>query len=83
MKDVSDKEIALFKSLGYENLLFILDKDPVGLYKMAAEKCFIEDRRGAAVDSLRRCMEALSKHNPYRLTPEFEELIQLGEPYKG
>jgi hypothetical protein len=39
--------------------------------------CFLENKSGPAVDSIRRCLIALKKSNPYRLTEEYENLITI------
>jgi len=46
---------------------------------MCAEKAFIDNIQDEESDSLRRVMFALSKHSPYRLTPEFEALISFSD----
>lgn len=39
--------------------------------------CFVENKTGKAVDSLRRCIQALKKGTCLRLTKEFDALIEL------
>ena len=76
----SEKEQQLFTSLGYEDLMDVVDIPPT-LYNMAAMACFIENRTGKPVDSLRRCLRAIqgsySEELIFRLTPEFDRLIDL------
>lgn len=72
----SQKEQDLFRSLGYENLMSIIDIPP-NLYSIAAIECFVSDLSGKSVDSLRRCLKAIHNLHPYRLTDEFDSLIEL------
>jgi hypothetical protein len=72
----SDKEVLLFKEFQLDHLLSHVA--PVTLYHMAMEKAFITDLRGSAVDSLRRCLIAIKDCGAYRMTPEFDALIDIG-----
>lgn len=72
----SQKEQDLFISLGFENLLDVIDVPP-SLYEIVAIDCFSKNLTGKSVDSLRRCVTALNVCNPYRMTDEFDALIQL------
>ena len=80
MNNLSEKERELFHALDMENYLKLYDEghwiEPT-LYRQASLKCFTHNITGNAVDSLRRCYIALEKCNPYRLTPEWDNLIQL------
>lgn len=76
LKELSNKEIQMFKMLGLERLLSKLD-DPVTLYRLAVENTFCNNLQGPAVDSLRRCYTAIRKCSVYRCTPEWEALIKL------
>lgn len=40
---------------------------------------FLENKTGPAVDSLRRCVAAVKKRSPYRMTPEYDALIVLDD----
>ncbi len=40
---------------------------------------FLENKQGPEVDSLRRCVKALKNSELYRMTPEYDALIQLTE----
>lgn len=71
----SEKEQAMFKDLGFEDLLIHLT--PPVLYKLAIEDAFLKNKTGPVVESLRRTGTALKNCNPYRGTPEFDALIQL------
>ena len=60
----------------------IIDNDAVDLpvvsvLEMIALDCFVKNTTGKAADSLRRCVDANKNGDPYRNTPEYEELIQL------
>jgi len=79
MESWSDKEVAMLQALGAGHLLERFTEDPLLVYRFAMEKAFIEDTRGPAADSLRRCMRALSRCTAYRLTPEWDALIHLEE----
>lgn len=72
----SKKEILLFQQLGYEDLL---TQEPVVLYRMVALNLFKENSytKEFLVESVRRCLDAIDNGTPYRLTPEFDELILL------
>lgn len=69
----SEKEVALFKTLGFENLLH---SEPYVLYQMAALYVFMENKTGNSVESVRRCLRAMQNGSPYRLTKEFDDLIE-------
>ena len=47
------------------------------LYKMAGEKAFLEKMDGPEVESVRRCLIALSKGTCYRGTQEWDDMIQF------
>jgi hypothetical protein len=74
--DYSEKELLMLRSLGISNMLFeklsILDT-----YKAAIEHVFLYKKTGAAVDSLRRCWQAICICSFPRNTEEFDKLIQL------
>ena len=72
----SQKEQELFTALGYEDLL---TQEPVVLYRMVALNLFKENSytKEFLVESVRRCLDAIDNGTPYRLTPEFDELILL------
>lgn len=52
---------------------------PPDILKMVAMDSFLEKKEGKAVDSLRRCIKAIQRCDPYRMTPEYEALIDLKE----
>jgi hypothetical protein len=65
----------MFTALGKDKLLQDFREDPVGLYNIAAREMSIEGRTGPAVSSLRRCLGAIYKCKPFRMTEEFDDLI--------
>ncbi len=72
---VSQTEHALFIALGMDSLLGHI---PIcSVYSIAMEDMFIANSTGPAVESLRRCCKALRDGSVWRLTPEWDELIQL------
>jgi hypothetical protein len=71
----SERERALFKALGFDHNLEMFN--PPSLYKMIAVKCFADNSQGPEVDSLRRCVSAIENCSPYRMTFEFDSLINL------
>lgn len=72
----SQREQELFIALGYEDLL---TQEPAVLYRMVALNLFKEDcyTKGFLVESIRRCLNAIDNGTPYRLTEEFDDLIEL------
>lgn len=76
----SDQEIRMFKDLSWGYLFegtFVDNPVEVWpMYRMAAEKAFIENTQGPAVEALRKGIRAMTECKPYRRTPEFEELIK-------
>ena len=75
-ENYSEGEFKLLNSLGFGNLIKQIENTP-SVYRIAVEKCFIEDLKGPNVEALRRAYKAINKCNPYRMTPEFEELIKF------
>jgi hypothetical protein len=74
--EFSDKERDLFVFFGLSNLIDYIE--PVTLYQMCVEKAFLDDIQGPYVDSLRRCYKALRNCSVYRMTQEWDEMIQTG-----
>ena len=70
----SEKELKLIEQLGYMDLPSV---EPITLYRIMAMNLFKENKTGVLVDSVRRCLDAIDNGTPYRLTPEFDELILL------
>lgn len=80
--DYSEKELEMIKCLSPHWYRIIeddvlIDCTPVRLYEIIAIKCFLGSVESPAVESLRRCLEAINNCKPYRMTPEFDELIRL------
>jgi hypothetical protein len=73
----SDSEKKVFTKLGYSNLLDYVQ--PVVLYRMAIEICFLDNLSGPVVDALRRGGNALLRNRPniYRMTEEFNKLVEF------
>jgi len=85
-KQYSDKELQLFEYFGFGKLL-VNDGDeriaaPV-IYRMLVEKAFADNMQGPEVESLRRCFNALQQCSPYRLTEEWDALIEFQQCPKG
>jgi hypothetical protein len=74
----STKEVALFEALGFNDLLEA-SVEPVTLYEIAAREAFLKGAEGKEVQSLRRCLRAIQEGSPYRMTQEFDSLIELSE----
>ena len=72
----SQKEQIMFTNLGFGHLLDVISCPP-NLYEIVAKVCFYEDRKGKDVESLRRCVRAVENCNPYRMTEEFDALIDV------
>jgi hypothetical protein len=68
----SKKEVELFTKLGYSNYLYV---EPVVLYNIIAMDCFLSNKSGQDVDSIRNCIKAMQKECPKRLSKEFDNLI--------
>mgnify|MGYP001335375211 CR=1 FL=1 len=72
----SEAEIRMFKALGFNYLLFCQYAPPL-LYEIVMKCCFIANMEGDDVDALRRGCKALVDGNPYRLTKEFDSLLEF------
>lgn len=77
----SEKEVAMFQALGYEDAVIehFGQGNPIDLYRIASMDAFINNLDFPAVDSLRRCMQAITNVSMYRRTPAFEGMINLYE----
>lgn len=77
MYDYSEKELKLFEFFGVSHLL----KSSVSLapvvYRAMVEKAFMDDIKGPEVESLRRCYNALMKCTVYRMTKDWDALIEF------
>lgn len=74
MDNLSKKEQFMFAQLGFGHLMHILTE--TALYRMAVEEHFIKNTQNKYADSLRRCYKAIQSCSPYRLTKEFDDLIE-------
>ncbi len=77
--DFSPNEIKLFTKLGLEKFLEIYKDTPIAIYDLAVYVAFIKNSQGNDIDALRRGFNAIQNCNPYRMTPEFEKLIEFSE----
>lgn len=75
--DYSEKEIEMFNALGLSDKIKFFAENPVQLYNLAVERCFVNNLTGVNVESLRRCVIALNKCKVYRGTQEWDDLIEL------
>ena len=75
--EYSQKEIDLFKYFGYYDLIRDTNISAPVIYRMMIEKAFLEDMKGKPVESLRRCQKALNSCSVYRLTPEWDAMIEM------
>lgn len=74
MIEYSEKEKALIDSFGFSHM--IAYDYPYALYRIIAEDCFINNKTGKNVESLRRILSALRNCTVYRMTKEFDDLIE-------
>jgi hypothetical protein len=77
----SAKELEMIRRLS-SDWSALIKKDvksisPVTILENIGMECFLSKKEGQEVDSLRRCLLAIQKGNPYRGTPEYEALIDL------
>lgn len=50
---------------------------PPAVLDCVVMEVFLENKTGPAVESLRRCVNAIKQCSPYRMTPEYDSLIKL------
>lgn len=74
-QEYSPEEIVLLKHYGYYNVAEHIAAP--GLYRMMVEKAFLANDQSEYANALRRGASALSKCNPLRMTPEFNELVKV------
>ena len=76
MFDYSEAELRLIKSISehWFRMVKDTDVDPITVYRILATICFEEDRKGPAVEALRRVMVCIRECKIYRMTPEFDKL---------
>jgi hypothetical protein len=73
----SEKERKLMIAHGMEYLLDNVAIDPITLYRMAMRNAFLNNKGGKADESLRNCIRAIDNGKPFRMTPEWDALIDL------
>lgn len=71
--EYSEAEKKLISFFGYADRKDLIN--PMALYRILAEKAFIENLQGPAVEALRRAYEALQSCSVYRMSPEFDKLL--------
>jgi hypothetical protein len=72
----SEKEIALIKLMGYSELINNPIEPPT-LYNIMGKMAFVENRQDKAAESLRKCLKAFNFGWPYRMTKEWDDLIDV------
>ena len=72
--EYSEKEQRLIEHFGFQDVA--QNVFPPVLYPMMAAKAFIINEQGPYADSLRRLMAAFETGKAYRLTPEWDAMIQ-------
>jgi hypothetical protein len=77
MTKYSDKEIKLIKHFGFEHLINTDSIVAPTLYRMMAEKAFLDAEEGLYAQSLRRCIIAFNTGSVFRNTPEWDKLIEV------
>jgi hypothetical protein len=70
----SDKEQQLINALHFGDLL---SQEPAVTYRTLALYCFSKGLQGSLADSVRRCYNAMVNSYPYRLTKDFDDLIEF------
>ena len=73
--EFSEKEIQMLNMIGVGDLCDRFTSDPLGLYRIAMERAFLECASGPHVDSMRRCIVAIRKCSVYRGTDEWDAMI--------
>ena len=79
-KDYSEAERKLFDSTGYGDLMNSLSAPD--LYRLAVTKAFqlkwdYSDKRQSLAEAIRKGSIALDNCSPFRMTPEFDELLRF------
>lgn len=75
MIDYSENEYKLLQYFGYSDLI---QRYPmIVIYRMCAEKAFLEDMKGPAVEALRRGLNAIISGKPWRRTVAFDKLVEF------
>jgi hypothetical protein len=74
MNKYSEKEQRLLYALRFEDFL---NQEPAVTYRTIALHCFSKNIQNYLADNVRRCYNALQEGTPYRLTEEFDDLIEF------
>jgi hypothetical protein len=69
----SPKEMELISYFGFADIAHLIAPD--GIYRMMAEKAFLDGDQSSAAQSLRCCIKAMG--NIYRMSPEWDALIEM------
>jgi hypothetical protein len=73
--EYSDNELKLINIFGLQE--YSKHVMPPTLYREMAIMCVKDDRKGPEVQAVRRALKAIDGSSPYRLTEEFDKLIEL------
>jgi hypothetical protein len=80
--DYSEKEFEMISQISPQ-WADMIEKDktsgtmPPSVLNILGMTCFIYEKTGPAIDSLRRCLKALRECTIYRKTKEYDDLIKL------
>lgn len=77
MFNYSEKELILLEYFGYSHMVGSVSLSPIDVYKLMMEKAFLTNDQSKYSRALRRCIKAINKVSPYRLTPEWDALIDI------
>jgi hypothetical protein len=70
----SSKEQQLINALHFGDFL---NQEPAVTYRALALYCFSKNLQNYLADNVRRCYNAMTEGAPYRLTQEFDDLIEF------
>ncbi len=73
--EYSPAELRLIEHFGYLHLSGRLY--PAELFGLMTKKAFLDNDQTPYAEALRRCVTALDRCLPYRMTPEFETLATV------
>lgn len=73
--EYSEKELELIRHFGFGDVAS--NAYPPMIYNMMAVKAFMNNDHSNYAHSLRRCIRALETGSCYRMTPEWDALIQI------
>ena len=73
----SQQELLLIKTAGFEHLLMAKWLTPMAIYRIMCVDALSKETDQQVVDSLKRCMQAISNGKIKRMTKEFDYLIDL------